>query len=207
MEKKKIIDYFDRLLDRFGNDPRSADWNSKEAQYLRFEMISQVGDISRCSILDVGCGLGHFYEFLKEKDLKFEYKGIDISKKMIAQARRRLPDLDFEASDILSDEINENFDIIVTSGMFNAHVGHSYDEWTKYCEAVIIKMFRLSKKAISFNMVTNYVDFKVEHLYYADPKYYFDFAKKLSRFVTLRHDYPIYDFVIYIYKEFPFNLK
>ena len=42
-------------------------------------------------MLDVGCGIGHFYEFMNSagliKKLKIEYSGIDLSKKLVDFAR------------------------------------------------------------------------------------------------------------------------
>ena len=45
------------------------------------------------SVLDVGCGLGHFYETLKGTGAI--YKGIDISDVAITEAQRRFPIGDF----------------------------------------------------------------------------------------------------------------
>jgi 2-polyprenyl-3-methyl-5-hydroxy-6-metoxy-1,4-benzoquinol methylase len=48
------------------------------------------GSFSGKRILDIGCGVGHFYEYLLAKGVKdFEYLGIDVSPKMIELAARK----------------------------------------------------------------------------------------------------------------------
>jgi hypothetical protein len=40
-----------------------------------------------------------------------------------------------------------------------------------------------------------------DDLYYADPLFFFDYCKtRFSRFVTLIHDYPLYEFTILVRK-------
>ena len=42
-------------------------WGSKKTQKIRFENIYKYFDKNNFSVLDVGCGLGDFYLFLKKK--------------------------------------------------------------------------------------------------------------------------------------------
>ena len=62
-------------------------------------------------------------------------------------------------------------------------------------------MFKYSKKGIAFNFLTKYVDWEEDNLYYANPSYYFEFCKnKLSKKVSLVHDYDLYEFTIHVLK-------
>ena len=46
------------------------------------------------------------------------------------------------------------------------------------------------RRGLAFNLLTTYVDWRKDDLYYADPGRYFDFCRReLSRYVTLVHDY------------------
>ena len=52
-------------------------------------------------VLDLGCGLGHLLTYLDEYGLRYEeYRGIDVSERMVEQARDRLGER-FEQRDIL----------------------------------------------------------------------------------------------------------
>ena len=64
-----------------------------------------------------------------------------------------------------------------------------------------------TNKAIAFNNLSSYVDYKDKILYYEDPEKIFRFCKsELSPFVSIRHDYQIktkkipYEFTTYVYK-------
>ena len=62
----------------------------------------------------------------------------------------------------------------------------------------------LSKRGFAFNVLTKYShpEFQRPDLYYADPLFLFDYCKtKFSRFVTLLHDYPLYEFTLLVRKQ------
>ena len=62
----------------------------------------------------------------------------------------------------------------------------------------------LSGKGFAFNVLTKYSDpeFMRTDLYYADPLFLFDYCKaKFSTFVSLIHDYPLFEFTILVRKE------
>ena len=69
-------------------------------------------------------------------------------------------------------------------------------------------MFAAANKEISFNMMSTYVDYQADDLFYFDPLKIFDFCKKeLSPLVMLKHDYALgeknypYEFSIFVQKE------
>lgn len=73
-----------------------------------FEKYIQEGD----DVLDIGCGNGRFYEFLKDK--KINYKGVDNSSNLISEAKKRYPVIvsSFEVGDILDFKPEAKFDKI-----------------------------------------------------------------------------------------------
>lgn len=58
-------------------------------------------------ILDLGCGSGRFFEFLRDK--KVDYIGIDNSEKLIEIAKRRYPKARFQVADVLNLPFPRNF--------------------------------------------------------------------------------------------------
>lgn len=56
-----------------------------------------------------------------------------------------------------------------------------------------------SKIAVSIDMMSNYVDYKSEELYYYSPEAIFMEAKKITKRVILRHDYRPFEFCIQLY--------
>ena len=202
--KHRVVEYYEACLDRHGYSAEAVDWRSHEAQQLLFRAIKSMGIPDNSSILDVGSGLAHFYEFLSERGFSGTYTGVDLSARMIDQARRRRPQLDLRVGDILTESVvkpGERFDFVTASGLFSLRVGIPTAEFEQFIEAMIRRMFELSRVATIFNMVTKYVDFEVDRLYYADPARYFNFAKSLTRFVSLKHDYPAYSYTLALYTE------
>jgi hypothetical protein len=62
-------------------------------------------------------------------------------------------------------------------------------------------MFDLCNIGIGINMTTDYVDYKEDYLYYYSPEKMFSYSKILSKYTTLKHDSPLYEFTLFIYKK------
>ena len=82
------INYYDTLIKQHGYDAKSLDWSSKKAQEDRFKILTDIGDLSGCKILDVGCGFGDLYKWLNKQEIQVNYTGIDI-KNFIKIAREK----------------------------------------------------------------------------------------------------------------------
>lgn len=67
-----------------------------KTQEARFNALLAIGDLKGKSILDLGCGLGCLYGYLKELGWKGEYTGIDVLDMMVKGARERFPGVSFE---------------------------------------------------------------------------------------------------------------
>lgn len=202
--KQNVIDYFEGCLATHGDSAKGVDYNGTESQSQRFEILSAIAPLSGCSVLDVACGLGHFYDFTQQKGIELAaYKGVDITPGMIKHAQARHPQLEFAQADILAMPAPSAplFDYVVCCGLFHLRANNSALEWQEFCQTMIQRMYRYARRGLAFNMMTDQVDFQIDRLYYADPTYYFNFCRhSLSRRVTLRHDYPLYEFTLYIYR-------
>lgn len=203
--KELTTEYFKSTFDKYGDSPKGVDWNGKESQDLRFKIIlDEISTDTSFSILDVGCGTGALLNYLIEKRcMNFKYTGIDFVKEMILAAQEKYKDrknIKFANQGI--DSMQGGFDYVVSSGIFNAKLSTDENTWNAYMLEVINKMFASCNKAVIFNVLTSYVDFKVEKLHYSDPKYIFDYCKcNLSKFVKINHSYPLFEYTMTIFKE------
>jgi len=198
--KKIVVKHYENCLMDNTDSAQKVGWKDKKSQYLRFKILTDIDDLNGKSILDVGCGLGEFYKYLIESNINALYHGIDLSKKFVEKASSLYPDVSFEQADILTN-YDKKFDYVISSGIFNVKKDLSKSYFSKYIRETIKKMYELCIKGIVFNIMTNYVDFMADDLYYSDPCRMFKFCKKLSRYVVLRHDYPLFEYTIYIYRE------
>ena len=142
---KSVAKFFDDGCDKCGDSGwRAAYWLSEEYQYGTYLVLSSILDSSSNSVLDLGCGQGDYYCFLKRHLYQqyAYYEGIDISGKMIHYARQRFPEATFLQKDFLDEDFNNEYDHIVGAGTFNYRVDNQED----YIKLCISKMYRLAKK-------------------------------------------------------------
>ena len=196
-EKQKTIERYQSRLEKYGAGMQALGWRDKQQQELRFAIISEIDDLNGKSILDVGCGFGDYYDYLTERDLQVRYTGYDIVPKLLEVARQRHPEMRFEERDVLTEEVEGSFDYVVSSGVFN----HRVSDNDRFIKKMLDRMYKLCNLGVAANMMTNYVDYEEDYLYYYSPQDIFRYCQSLSRYVVLRHDYPLYEFTVYIYKE------
>lgn len=108
------LPYAKRLIQKTKADfEKIAKQFSKTRVYPRPEMGYFVKKYVKSGqkILDVGCGNGRIFELLKNKNI--DYTGIDGSKTLISEARKKYPNEKFFVKDALRIEFKrKNFDLI-----------------------------------------------------------------------------------------------
>jgi SAM-dependent methyltransferase len=196
--------YYSDKITRYGATAKGVDWNSRESQELRFEQLLKICDRGKpFSMNDYGCGYGALVGYMTDRGYEFEYCGYDISSQMIAKASELYGK--FEQCKFFIDERElREADYTIASGIFNVRLQTKDEEWQEYVFATLDTMAKLSKIGFAFNLLTSYSDPHLmrSDLYYADPLSLFDYCKiNYSRFVSLLHDYPLYEFTILVKKE------
>lgn len=195
-DKKDTIDRYNERLDLYGYDPRTLGW-LKGRQAIRFEVLSQIGSLDNCSLLDVGCGFGDLHGYLKKKGLNVYYTGYDINPRLIDIAREVYPDASFKVTDIEEETVDRKFDWVVASGIFN----HKTSGSPEFIEGMLSRMFQLSIRGVACDFLSSYVSFTNEDAHYSTPESIFSFCKTISKRASLRHDYMPYEFCVYIYND------
>lgn len=193
-------------LAEYGIDPKAVGWRDADSQALRFEKLAYVLDLDSptggISINDWGCGYGAMFDFLDHRpniELR-AYHGYDVSAEMLSAARAHVDDP--RAEFINSSEISRPADYTFVSGTFNVRADASERQWAEYVKGTILEIAERSQRGFAFNLLTSYVDWKKDDLFYADPAEFFRFCRRrISRFVTLLHDYPLYEWTIAVLHE------
>jgi trans-aconitate methyltransferase len=148
-------------------------------------------------VLDVGCGFADYAEYLQGRFGSIEYVGIDISPRMIEEARLLRLNLDLRVCNILDKALNETFDVVTANGIFYL-LG---DEAPTLMRRIIRKMYKLARFAVAFNSLSAWAPNQESGEFHAHPVEIFEFCRSLTPWVVLRHDYHPRDFTIYMYKE------
>lgn len=114
------------------NSAEIVGWmDGKKNQLKRFQTLLDIGVKNGDSVLDFGCGVGHMVEHINKTGLKVKYTGIDTNEDAIRKAKNA-----FILADIMGvhpmtsstgiifshgsvQDIKENYDWVVASGVFN----------------------------------------------------------------------------------------
>jgi SAM-dependent methyltransferase len=200
--RSNVAHYYGGKVEEHGPTPRGVDWNSPESQRLRFaQLLRLIPRRARdISMLDFGCGYGALVEELEERYTDFRYQGFDLSPEMIARARERYG-RNLRCTFTTDPTELRPAAYVVASGVLNVKLTYTEEEWTEYFEATVRELATLATSGFAFNALTSYSDPERQRqdLYYADPTLWFDFCKRhISRFVSLVHDYPLYEFTMLV---------
>ena len=135
------------------------DWEDRESQYSRFDVLLDSVSLQGKSLLDVGCGVGDLCVYIKEKGFSVDYRGVDILGDMVTEARRRCGSDCFFQADIL--EIDpfdgKKFDVAFCSGIFNLETGNNKQLFDRFLprlkemtgEAVVINLLSVKSPDIT----------------------------------------------------------
>ena len=205
MRNNGIRKHYQQLFKSHGVSEKSVQYADRQTHWARFAYISQFIDKEH-SILDLGCGLGHFYEFMKKNNFRGNYCGADIVSEFISNCKERFKE-DKKASFILlkeDDMLSRDFDFIIVSGVFNNKRNNN----KVFMLETIREMFKACKVGVAINAMSTYVDYKEKHLYYFKPEKLFNFAKKeLGGHPILNHNYKLHsdgfphDYTLTIFKN------
>jgi SAM-dependent methyltransferase len=193
----QIAGFYDELVRVHGVDARSCDYGNRASQQRKFEVLAEVGALTGKRILDVGCGLADYADFLEARFGDLTYVGIDVSPAMVEQARARRPDLDLAVANVLELEVDRPFDVVNANGIFYLLGEHA----PELMHLLITRMWEASGRAVAFNSLSAWADRREPGEFQADPLETLAFCRSLTRSVVLRHDYMTHDFTVYLYRE------
>ena len=196
-ETKLLVDsVYSHYIDEYDkNTVKCVGWlDGHENALIRFQKIYEAGIDENDSVLDVGCGVAHFYTYLKrDKGWNGKYLGVDPNKKAIDMIDEDINTVHGTIED-LPDFMK--YDWVIASGVFNLGLKEDHSFW------IIDNMISHANKGIIFNMLqAPYEDSKYE-------AYYPDYVKnKLLKYendrIEIIEDYMDDDaeFTVYFYKE------
>lgn len=87
--------------------------------FLRKFLPTLTAALSLRTALDVGCGVGYFSQFLT--DMNFQVTGHDGRQENVAEARRRYPEIDFQAANVEDPALRTlpPFDLVLCFGLMS----------------------------------------------------------------------------------------
>jgi 2-polyprenyl-3-methyl-5-hydroxy-6-metoxy-1,4-benzoquinol methylase len=201
MTIKDLKTHYKKLYDKYGDTPQAVQYSDEASQNARFKSLIEIANLEGKSILDFGCGAGHLGKYLEEQKINCSYNGVDILDEFIDLCRNKFPNSKFGTIDSFS---NDKFDYVIISGVFNNKISDNRG----FYQQTVKKLFQMCRHGISFNLISSYVDFFDENLFYENPENVFKFMKtEVTQYVTIRNDYEVkngvipFDFTVYGYRK------
>ena len=186
---------YSKYIEKYSkNQPECVGWlDGSENVLIRNQKIYEAGIGDNDSVLDIGCGVAHLYQFLKMGGWNGKYLGVDPNKKAIDMIDENINAMHGTIED-LPDFMK--YDWVIASGVFNLGLTENLTF------SIIHNMISHANKGIIFNMLqAPYPDSKYE-------AYYPDYVKnKLLKYendrIEIIEDYMGDDaeFTVYFYKE------
>ena len=152
---------YSKYIEKYSkNQPECVGWlDGSENVLIRNQKIYEAGIGDNDSVLDIGCGVAHLYEFLKMGGWNGKYLGIDPNKKAIDMIDENINTMHGTIED-LPDFMK--YDWVIASGVFNLGLTENLTF------SIIHNMISHANKGIIFNMLqAPYPDSKYE-AYYPD---------------------------------------
>ena len=145
-ETKLLVDaVYSKYIEKYSkNQPECVGWldGSKNA-LIRNQKIYEAGIEDNDSVLDIGCGVAHLYEFLKMGGWNGEYLGVDPNKKAIDMIDENIN----AVHGTIEDLDDTKYDWVVATGVFN--LGLTED----VTFSIIHNMICRANKGVAFNML------------------------------------------------------
>jgi SAM-dependent methyltransferase len=198
-DTESVIRRYQQRIAQYGPGQLSLNSGSEEKQSIRHRVHASILQGERPHVLDLGCGLGSFYEHLSSQYPTCKYTGYDIVPDYIDFCRTRFPNCHFELRNVFTEGIGGTFDTIVMSQTFNNRYQQSDN--LEVMRAAVRAAFASASVSVSVDMLSSHVDFQVPELFYYSPEEMFKFAKSLTRRVVLRHDYRPFEFCLQLFHD------
>jgi len=197
--------YYGNLLKQHGVGVDAVASGSQIYKDLRYEKLCQVFEKdSEFSLHDVGFGLGHLYEYIKQhhSNKQVSYSGSEVTEEFVMQCRESYPDCQFVHRDLALQSYPDRYDYLIFGGTFYHTAGVPQEQFGAYVRKVLKNAFCMARRGIAFNFITSHVEYRKDDLFYANPADMIKFVVgNLSRFFLIDHSYPLFEYTMCIYKE------
>lgn len=207
MKYNTIAEHYHNCFVKYGDNNLGVDWPNYEDAQTRYRVMydlitfdQQQNNFSK-KILDFGCGLGHFYDWLQANNKFVDYSGLDINESFYSHCKNKFPNLNFYHKDILVDNDLPEFDYIVCNGTFTEKLDLNQNEMFDFFSKAITNLWFNCKRGLVFNVMSKQVDWERDDLFHVSMDELAWFLKNnLSRNFIIRNDYKLYEYSVYVYK-------
>ena len=196
LDSAAIFRYHQQRIREYGaGSPGALGWQP-DGQQIRFEILSRIGDLAHCSVLDVGCGYADLYPFLNQRFAGLQYTGIEQMPELVRLAQDRYgdaPGVTLATGDFLRVPLPLS-DYVLASGSLNYRQRNP-----RFIYEAIEKLYGSSRRGLGFNLLSwEPVDGGPLAAY--DPATIVAFCQTLTPDVKLLEGYRDGDFTVFMWR-------
>ena len=194
---KAIRDHYEPRISDDRPNYDIVDWANSAGQVARFCVLVDNVPLEAKRLLDVGCGLGDLWEYLRQRDISADYTGVDLVGKMVDRARRHHPGVMFVCGDIMAEQAaeelrQEQFDVVFCSGVLNLDLGDN----NRVLPVALQRLFELAREYVVFNLLHARAAHKTDYCAYYDPQQVMKLLKTFPCGARIIDDYLPEDFTV-----------
>ena len=192
--EERIHRHYDPRLKKYGETYKILDWESRETQFARFDVLIENVALEGSSLLDVGCGCGDLLSALGERGIPVDYSGVDILPGMIEKARSLHNSGGFFCGDIFASPplLSERFDVVFVSGIFNLNLGNN----AAFFDRALPVLHGYAKEVLVINLLRDSSPQRDNRYFYFSPGAAKAKMEALGRRVSLIDGYLNNDFTL-----------
>lgn len=188
-----IVYYHRTMIARYGFDSSLAlGWREPADQLIRFKILTEIGDLNDCTVLDAGCGYADLYPFLKTRYPQLRhYYGIEQIPELFALANHHYShrsDVTLIKGDFLHTRLPA-CDYVLASGSLN---------YGQNIQKTVVHLFKICSVGLGFNLLQKVKTAGILKAH--QPQDILSFAGRLTSKVTLINNYSDEDFTIFLHK-------
>ncbi len=191
------------LFERHGDDPRSLGHRDRQTQQERFYRIARLFDRESegFSVHEVGFGLGHFGQYLREHFPMAVYSGSEIDQTFVDECQKRFPKGEFHYRDVTDRPPDDRYDFVTNCGTLLTRLSTPTQQWQQFIFAMLDAMYQMARIGIAANFLTARCDSMDDDLHYQEEGPIVDFiVNRLSRHFQIDAAGPMYEYTVRVYR-------
>ena len=208
-----MAEYYRDSFQKYGDDPKSLHWWS-DRRNIRYYELLKYADWQE-GLLDIGCGFGDVNQFIAQtcqgNGGGYRYLGVDLLPEFVEAGRKKYGTkcIEFLQGDVGKSEIYDKIKAWtpawgIASGIFNIP-NEGRHECYDFMLSTMEHCFELCHRGISFNFVSDRVDFQKPGMAYHSPMRVLEWAYAHTRNVILDNSCMPFECTITMFKNDAFD--